>query len=166
MQSEDVTAVELCGDFGTVSFYNVYNACENSDTLSRLNDHWRLRHPPQQNGNNNSMVWVGDFNRHHPLWDDHNSTHLFTPANLDAASVLIDLVEAFGMDMPLPAGMPTLETFRTRSLSRPDNVFCSTPLMQAFTECQVKPELCPAHTDHFPVVGTLNLAPERSAPLV
>ena len=110
------------------------------------------------------MVLVGDFNRHHPLWDDHNSTHLFMPANLVAASVLINLVEAFGMDMPLPAGMPTLETFRTRSLSRPDNVFCSTPLMQAFTECQVKPELRPARTDHFPVVGTLNLAPERSAP--
>jgi len=164
VQSADVTAVELTGDFGSVSFYNVYNACENSDTLFKMQDFWNRRHPPQRGDNANNMVWVGDFNRHHPLWDDPGSIRLFTPANLDAASVLVDLVGTFGMEMPLPAGIPTLETFRTGSLSRPDNVFCSAPLAPAFVECQTRPELRPARTDHFPITGTLDLTPERSAP--
>jgi len=164
VQSTDITAIELTGDFGSVSFYNVYNACENSDTLFKLQDFWNQRHPPQRSDNANNMVWVGDFNRHHPLWDDPSSICLFTPANLDAASVLVNLVGTFGMEMPLLVGIPTLETFRTGSLLRPDNVFCSAPLSPAFIECQTRPELHLACTDHFPITGTLDLTPERSAP--
>jgi len=100
-----------------LSTTNVYNACENSDTLNRMRELWALRHLLQNDNNASNMVWVGDFNRHHLLWDDHNNTHLFTATNMDAASVLINLVETFGMDMPLPAGIPTLKTFRTGSLS-------------------------------------------------
>ena len=86
------------------------------------------------------------------------------PTNLDAASVLVVLVGTFSMEMLLPAGIPTLETFRTGSLLRPDNVFCSAPLVLVFVECQTRPELRPAHMDHFPITGTLDLTPECSAP--
>ena len=97
-----------------------------------------------------------------PLWDDPNSVHLFTPANLDAVSLLVDLIGTFGMEMLLPARISTIETVRTGSLSRPDNVFCSTALLQAFIECNTKPELRPAHTDHFPIMGTIDLNLEQN----
>ena len=164
VQSNDVTAVELSSGLGTVTFYNVYNACEHANTLLDLQRFWTQRHPPQHSNGGNQMVWLGDFNRHHPLWDDPASTHLFTAANMEAAQLLVDLIGTFDMDMPLPAGMPTIETFRTGSLSRPDNIFCSASLMHSFVECNTKPELRPARTDHFPVIGTLDLDPEHVAP--
>ena len=163
VQSNNVTAVELSSDFGTITFYNIYNACENADTLHTLQDFWMYTHPPHQN-KTSKTVWLGDFNRHHPLWDNPSNTHLFTAPNLNAASPLVDLLGTFSMEMPLPAGIPTIETFRTGSLSRPDNVFCSTSLLEAFIECNTKPELHPAHTDHFPITGTIDLSLDCNAP--
>ena len=66
VQSNDVTAIELSSDFGTVTFYNIYNACKNADTLYVLQDLWMHAHPPHQN-ETSKTVWLGDFNRHHPL---------------------------------------------------------------------------------------------------
>ena len=120
-------------------------------------------HPPHQN-EISKTIWLGDFNRHHPLWDDLNNTHLFTAANLDAASPLVDLIGTFEMEMPLPAGLPTIETFRTGSLSRPDNIFCSSSLLQACVDCNTRPELRPARTDHFPTTGTIDINPNRNDP--
>ena len=160
VQSNDVTAIELNSDFGNVTFYNIYNACENADTLHLLQNLWLRAHPPHQN-DTSKTVWLGDFNRHHPLWDDPNNLHLFTATNLDAAALLVDLIGTFGMEMPLPAGTPTIETFRTGNLSRPDNVFCSSSMLQAFVECNTKPELRPARTDHFPIIGAIDLNPDR-----
>ena len=163
IQSNDVTAIKLNGNFRTVTFYNIYNTCESADTLCFLQDFWTRMHPPHQN-KTSKVVWLGDFNRHHPLWDDPNNTHLFTTANLDVASHLIDLIGMFGMEMPFPAGIPTIETFRTGSFSRPDNVFCSAPLLETFTLCDTRPELCPIRTDHFPITGTMDLDLEHNAP--
>ena len=140
IQSNDVTAVEVMGNCGPVTFYNVYNACENADTLHRLQEFWTCHHPPHQNNNAGTMVWLGDFNRHYPLWDDLTNTQLLTNANLEAVSVLVDLIGTFNMDMALPAGIHTIETFRTGNLSRPDNIFCSTSLSWSFIECYTKPE--------------------------
>ena len=119
--------------------------------------------PPHQN-DTNQVVWLGDFNRHHPLWDNSNSTWLFTTANLDTASLLVDLISTFRMEMLLPAGIPTIKTFRMGSMSRPDNVFCSSALLQAFIECNTKPELHPACTDHFQITGVIDIDPNRVVP--
>ena len=29
-------------------------------------------------GRNGADIWVGDFNRHYPMWDDLKNGHLFT----------------------------------------------------------------------------------------
>ena len=157
--SNDVTAVEITCDLGTLSFYNIYNACEHSDTLLLLQDFWDQR---RRSGDTSEKIWLGDFNRHHPLWDDPNHTHLFTSANLDSAALLINLLGAHDMEMALPASTPTIETFRTGSLSRPDNVFCSPSLSSRFIKCDTKPEHRPACTDHFPIIGVIDHQPERS----
>jgi len=57
------------------------------------------------------MAWFGDFNHHHPLWDEPRNAHLFNSCNL--IEPLLDLVHSYGMRMALPPGIPTLEACST-----------------------------------------------------
>ena len=140
----NMKAVELTSAAGLVTFYNIYNACNNSDTLSLLQNRWSQRNPQDCQTTNGKMIWLGDFNKHHPLWDTPEDTHLFTPANLDSASILITLLEDHNMEMALPAGIPTIQAFCTGNYSRPNNIFCSADLLPSFTECNMHPHLKPA----------------------
>ena len=164
IDSTDVTAIELSCANHKISFYNIYNACEHSDTLSLLQTHWQQRTQRLGPAAKNDMVWLGDFNRHHPLWDSPADTRLFTPANIEAASFLIDLTETYEMEMALPAGLPTLQVSSSGNFSRPDNVFCSSNLLPSFLECNTKPEERPAKADHFPIIGKIDVSPERTCP--
>ena len=162
LDSSDVTVMELKVNNLSIAIYNIYNACESADTLSLLQAHWQARTASSCPSNSSSMIWLGDFNRHHPLWDAPEDHRLFTTANLDAASQLISLLENHNMEMALPAGIPTLQAFRTGNFSRPDNVFCSADILPSFIECDTWPQLRPARTDHFPVIGALDVTPERT----
>jgi Endonuclease-reverse transcriptase len=74
-----------------------------------------LRNYVQRNANaltrteNHHMVWAGDFNRHHPLWDRDEDIHLFTRQVTRDAEGLISLLADFEMEMTLPKGVPTLQ---------------------------------------------------------
>jgi hypothetical protein len=63
------------------------------------------------------MIWAGDFNRHHPLWDNGEDTHLFTQQANRIAEGLIGLIADFDLVMALPKGIPTLQHMVTRRLS-------------------------------------------------
>jgi Endonuclease-reverse transcriptase len=102
------------------------------------------------------MLWLGDFNRHHPLWDEERNTHLFTAANLDAAQPLLNLLAAHNMKMALPKNIPMLEAMNTKNYTRPDNVFCSADLLDSFTRCDTDPESRPPNTDHLPIISEIN----------
>ncbi|KAF8952061.1 hypothetical protein BDZ97DRAFT_1612106, partial [Flammula alnicola] len=65
-------------------------------------------------GPDSHMLWCGDFNRHHPLWDRDEDTHLFTPAVLNSAGRLIELLADYGMEMMLEKGVPTLQHMRSK----------------------------------------------------
>ena len=58
----------------------------------------------------NHMFWLGDFNRHHPLWDEERNSHLFTRSVLDDAQKLLDLLADYGMTQALPKDLPTLQS--------------------------------------------------------
>lgn len=94
---------------GTLRLYNIYNDCTNDETLEALRAH--LIRPRSARGLPRPIryVWMGDFNRHSPMWDEPRNHHLFTRGNLDAAGKLIDMAAEFGMSMVLPAKMATLE---------------------------------------------------------
>ncbi|CDO68069.1 hypothetical protein BN946_scf184347.g6 [Trametes cinnabarina] len=96
-------------------------------------------------------IWLGDFNRHHQRWDDPGNTHLFTVSNVRKAEVLTRYLDIFGMEMALPAGVPTLEHMRTKNLTRPDNIFCTKGLRDHLRSCLVRPDLRPLRTDHYPI---------------
>jgi endonuclease/exonuclease/phosphatase family metal-dependent hydrolase len=172
IQSTNVMAIELSGDFGKVRFYNIYNPCDHDGTLHFLERHMQTEHNarranPQQLAqgeeevNTEHIIWLGDFNRHHPMWELTSNSHLFTAANLDAAGVLINLLALYNLIQVLPPGIATLEASSTKNLTRPDNVFCSAQLQHAFTACNVEYHLRPVITDHFPIISSLELQPER-----
>jgi hypothetical protein len=115
----------------------------------RRERHERMGQPVQR-------ICLGDFNRHHPLWDDVKNTHLFTRQNLDEAQILLNFLAGHGLFMTLPQGLPTLEATTTKNLTQPDDVFCSEDLLDSLITCEVRMEDRPVATDHFPILTVLD----------
>lgn len=110
----------------------------------------------QAETHNTRMIWVGDFNWHHLMWDEERNPHHFISANLDAAQPLLNLLARHDMAMALPKGIPTLEALNTKNYTRPNNVFCSSQLLGAFISCKTVPAAHPPHTNHLPVQSEID----------
>jgi hypothetical protein len=110
---------------------------------------------------NHHLILAGDFNRHHPLWDDDKNTHLFTQQASRQAEGLVNLIATYDLNMPLPKGIPTLQHMVTKQYSRPDNVFNTPGISEFITKSEVAPSLRPACTDHFPILTNILLPQER-----
>jgi ribonuclease HI/exonuclease III len=159
--TNDLSAIQLKGDYGKLTIFNIYNDCNNPNTENALALFLRNHHEILQ-GENAHMIWAGDFNRHHPLWDRDEDVHLFTAQYERSAEKLIDMLADHNMAMPLPKGIPTLEHMRSKRYSRPDNVFCTSNLEDLITKCDVIPHLRPPCTDHFPIATHLSLTQTRA----
>jgi len=61
------------------------------------------------------MLWCGNFNCHHPLWDKERNAHLFTARAIREAKALLALVVDYGMIMALLKDIPTLESMATKN---------------------------------------------------
>ena len=94
---------------------------------------------------------LGDFNLHHPLWN---------PPDYDTydreAEDLIDLMAINGLDLILPAGTITFPRYSTTI----DLVWGNAQMEEKVRRCKV------AHnhdhsSDHFPIITTLDLEPEK-----
>ena len=162
--SNDITAIQLSGNYGKVTIFNIYNDCTHSRNENTLRNYLTSHRNTIIDGADTHMIWAGDFNRHHPLWDDDKDTHLFTNQALRNAEGIINLLADYGMEMTLPKGTPTLQHMRTKRYSRPDNVFCTATLRPHITKCEVKAHLRPTSTDHFPIVTHINLPQSRIPP--
>jgi hypothetical protein len=110
------------------------------------------------------MIWAGDFNRHHPLWDDDKDIHLFTRQALRDAEGIIELMAEHGMEMSLPKGIPTLQHMRSKKYSCPDNVICTATLQPFIVKSEVQAKIRPTSTDHFPIITNINLPQTRIPP--
>lgn len=68
--SPDVVVIQLSSPFSTCTLFNIYNVCNNNGTIIKLdkflNDNIKRVLP----SHDNHMIWLRDFNRHHPLWED------------------------------------------------------------------------------------------------
>ena len=81
---------------------------------------------------------------------------MFTAWVIEESEELITLVVDCDMYMALPKDMPTLESMSTKNWTRPDNVFCSTGLVDSVVCCTMDPGLRGPRTDHVPIL----MAPE------
>jgi len=120
--SADVTAIQLKGDWGILNIVNVYNDCESDETVRLLSEfHHANQAKLERTGTGNGTahtLWLGDFNRHHPYWDDPNDTRLFTSEATRAAERLIKAVAEAGLDLALPSRIPTHRHNATKKWSR------------------------------------------------
>jgi Endonuclease-reverse transcriptase len=162
--TSNITAIQLSGTYGKITIFNIYNDCTHSRTEGILSNYLNANRRTLTEGNDTHMIWAGDFNRHHPLWDDDNDVHLFTTQALRNAEGIIELVAEHGMEMLLPKGIPTLQHMRSKRYSRPDNVFCTATLQPFTTKCEVAAHLRPVSTDHFPIITYIDLPQTRIPP--
>lgn len=164
--SGDVTIISLKGTWGKLTLFNIYNDGNHNDTLKqieRFHDTHRdiVEHVEAGEAH---VVWVGDFNRHHPHWDDPNDTRLFTNEAIKAADVLIEVVASLGLDLALPSGLPTHLHNVTKKWTRLDQVFLSDHSFDLLISCDTETRFRSTKTDHLPIITTLNLAIPISPP--
>ena len=122
LDTNDITAIQLKGTYGRITIFNMYNDCNHSDNENKLRNFIQENAHDIHQNDNNHMIWAGNFNHHHLLWDKNKETHLFTRKATDAANGFIDLIGEFGLEMALPKDIPTLQHMVTKKYSRPDNV--------------------------------------------
>ena len=150
----DITAVRFKAENGYLSLFNIYNEITNNDTInyldSFLTQNAHLVHPTVRD----SVVWVGDFNRHHPMWEEEVNERLYEPT--DYITPLIDLLYRNDMLLALPKGIPTYQS-AAGNWTRPDNIWrCNTP-DDPIMRCDVVPAIRPPLADHLPIITILDL---------
>lgn len=152
---KDVTAILLTGNFGKVAIFNIYNDCNHSNTIEAL-DRYLTRNVGNLRANDTDhMIWLGDFNRHHPLWDEERNSHLFTRRASEEAQKLIELLADYDMVMALPKDIPTLESMATKNWTRPDNIFTTDNTQECIVTCSTDPHRRGPGTDHVPIISIL-----------
>ena len=117
----DVTATRFKGDNGYLSLFNIYNEITNNNTLKLLDTFYNANGQIICPTATDSIVWLGDFNCHHPMWEDDSNEHLYKPD--DFIALLIHLLYKHDMLLALPKGIPTLQA-STGNRTRPNNVWC------------------------------------------
>lgn len=155
--SPDVTGIELTTDDGRLTLFNIYNSCSDNASILTLQNYLIASRYSDRARPNDHMYWMGDFNRHHPLWEEERNSHLESPEDL--ISPLLDLIADFDMTMTLPAGIPTLQAMNSGNWTRPDNVWRSDSPTDLTIICNVAPELRPPKTDHLPIVTVIDTSP-------
>jgi len=125
---------------GVTLIINMYNDNKNWNSICKAGQYMRRR---EHEGNTSEplphLLWLGDFNCHHPLWDQHWSSHLLMWANLDRAQEVIDVMANYNFQMILPGGAPTLQALSTGNLTQTNNIFVSQELTSMVSECRTIP---------------------------
>ena len=67
IEHPDITAVKISGNFGKLWIFNIYNTCQDNDALKHLSLYMQDNPPNQSIITPTEYIWLGDFNRHHPL---------------------------------------------------------------------------------------------------
>jgi Endonuclease-reverse transcriptase len=115
METPDATAITIRANAGDVLIINTYTDCTHSDSIRAIRSHLQKQAADNstQERNTAGIIWLGDFNRHHPMWDKLRNSHLFTRDNLDEAQVLLDAIAEHNLHMALPIELPRLKAMAT-----------------------------------------------------
>jgi hypothetical protein len=156
-ESNDLSAIQLKDDYGRLIIFNIYNNCDNSKTEEKLVEYLRGNRQQVRTHETDYMLWCGNFNRHHPLWDSERNHHLFMASVLWKAGKLLGKVGDYNMVMTLPKNTSTLKAKSTKNWTRPNNVFCSENTADLIVICDMDPQLRGPGTDHIPILTNVEL---------
>ena len=154
-----ITVVKIKGEWGNLTLYNIYNEGKSDKTLMVLKLFHSTRHNTVNHANMDMdhTMWVGDFNQHHPHWDDLHNMRLFTVEALKDAESLIETLVMLGLKMALPSSIPTHLHNITKRWSRLDQVFISDHSAELIEVCDTETHFQSINMDHLPIVTQLNL---------
>ena len=157
--SGDVTVIQINGNRGKITIFNIYNDCNSNDMIHQLEvfNHATSTSVTGSTMEEDSVIWLGDFNRHHPHWDDPADTRLFTPVATSDAEILISAIAGAGLDLALPPGIPTHVHNVSKRWTRLDQVFISEDSLDTIVTCDVLADLPGINTEHLPILTTLDL---------
>jgi len=157
--SSDVTVIQVKGEWGKLTVFNIYNDCHNDDTIRLLTNFHNSNQAEltQVTSGMAHILWVGDFNRHHPYWDDPRDSRLFTTDATAAMEKLIEAIADIGLDLALPSSILTHMHNVTKLWSRLDQVFISDHSKSLLIACDTQPDHRGINTDHLPILTELNL---------
>jgi len=116
----DLVAIQFYGSYGKTTVFRVYNDCHHSATVTVLDNFSKANTASLHVSDSDHVLWCGDFNCHHPLWDEDHNSHLFTAEAIREAEVLLSVISDHDMVMALPKDIPTLESMVTKNWTRPD----------------------------------------------
>jgi len=155
----NVTVIQITSAWGKLMLFNIYNDGKHNNTIKLLTKYHKdnqanIRHNASGNAH---TVWLGDFNRHHPYWDDPGDDRLFTKEATLAAEILIEAVAETGLELVLPCGLLTHCHSATKRWSRLDHVFITDHSIDMVTMCNTLPDHRGINMDHLPILMELNL---------
>jgi len=70
LASSDVTAIQMQTLSGPVILINMYNDARNSEGVQKVMQYLQHKAQEQSPRRLTHLVWLGDFNTHHPMWDE------------------------------------------------------------------------------------------------
>jgi len=148
---------------GLCTIFNIYNDCTHDDTIFTLERFLPGHLPSLRPTEQDHLVWLGDFNRHHPLWDEERNSHLFTGAALEASQKLIDILADYGLMQILPKDILTLQSTNSGNWTRLDNIFCTDHTCGTLITCDTDPGRRGPNTDHVLVLTQFDMSLVASA---
>ena len=141
------------------SSHNIYNDCTNNNTTTALHNYLTNHRPDTLPLPNNHMLWLGDFNHHHPLWEPNDNRHLYNLAKM--INPLLDLITEHNMIIVLPPDIPMYETM-TSNWMCPDNIWHNNNLNDPIITCNIDPSIWPPQANHMPIITKLDLSIQRA----
>lgn len=160
LMHSNITAIRFKGNHGYLFVFNIYNEITSNDTLSCLDHFIDLNAPLVCPSNADCVLWLGDFNHHHLMWEDDSDEHLFEPEEYIVP--LVDLLYKNDMLLTLPKGIPTLQT-PAGNWTRQDNVRHNNTTDNPIVFWNTVPAIHPPLVDHMPIITILNLPLPRSS---
>ena len=106
----DAVAISIDYEEGHIDVYNVYNDCKIIQTIPKVTECMDIRRRLTHMNHPHHIILAGDFNQHHPLWDEDKNHHLFMNQNLNKAQEILDcitLMRSTGMNRKKTNTKPT-----------------------------------------------------------
>ena len=136
--SSNITTIHLKGDFSHCAIFNIYNDCSNNNTTLALQTHLESNECITLPSPSDHMLWCGNFNHHHPLWEPDSNNHLYN--SVEMVKPLIDLITKHNMCIALPLDIPIYKMV-TSNWAHPDNVWCNNNTLNPILICDINPSI-------------------------